>query len=95
MKSKKVIPLKLTSLKAAKLFVSLAKANPDMVFIDAGRTYTAVKKDILAWQPLLVDGGLLSGHDYKASKPGVVKAVDELVPQKHVRLSIWYTPPAK
>ncbi len=95
LKSKKVIPLKLTSLKAAKSFVATAGANPDMVFIDAGRSYTAVKKDILAWQPLLVKGGLLSGHDYKAAKPGVVKAVDELVPQRYVRLSIWYTPPTK
>lgn len=91
LKSKKVIPLKLTSLVAAKSFVSRAGANPDMVFIDAGRSYTYVKQDILAWQPLLVDGGLLSGHDYKASKPGVVQAVDELIPQKDVCLSIWHT----
>ena len=83
-----VTALQMQSLAAATTF----KTPVDMVFIDGNHDYEAVKADILAWRPLLVEGGLLCGHDYGwPDVPGVKQAVDELVPTvkigKHL---IWY-----
>jgi predicted O-methyltransferase YrrM len=49
----------------------------DFVFIDADHSYEAVQMDISAWLPLIRTGGLLAGHDYKDTYPGVQRAVDE------------------
>lgn len=53
-------------------------ASIDFVFIDADHAYESVKKDILAWFPKVRRGGILAGHDYVPSQPGVRRAVDEL-----------------
>lgn len=64
----------------------------DMAFIDGDHSYEAVCADILAVRPLLAEGALLCGHDMDAGRPGVVRAVKELVP--NVKMagagSIWY-----
>jgi Rps23 Pro-64 3,4-dihydroxylase Tpa1-like proline 4-hydroxylase len=64
----------------------------DMVFIDADHTYSSVRSDILNYRCLLRDGGLLAGHDYSSAWPGVVQAVDELIPHRSVIRtgSIWH-----
>lgn len=49
----------------------------DMVFIDADHSYEACARDIAAYRQCLRSGGLLCGHDYKESYPGVMRAVDE------------------
>ena len=68
--------LRLNSLEAAKLFPD---NYFDLVFIDADHRYDAVSADIKAWFPLVRIGGILSGHDYKSTHPGVIKAVDEIL----------------
>lgn len=50
----------------------------DFVFIDADHAHESVKKDIKAWLPKIVKGGVLCGHDDNLK--GVVNALDELVP---------------
>jgi len=53
----------------------------DFVFIDADHRYPAVKADIQAWTPKLKPGGTLCGHDLNHPRcPGVLKALQELVP---------------
>jgi hypothetical protein len=74
-----VSAVRMTSTDAAAFFAD-QRLKFDMVFIDALHTYDALKADILAWRPLLTDGGLLCGHDYHPDFPGVKQAVEELVP---------------
>lgn len=57
----------------------------DLVFLDGDHTYEAVKADINAWLPKIKPGGLLAGDDYQPSWPGVIKAVDELLPRRSVK----------
>lgn len=89
--SGKCVPLGLPSDKGAlRLKEILGSRKVDMVFIDGDHEYSMVKRDIELWKPMLVDGGLLCGHDY--IWPTVNKAVAELVP-KHRYLHdtmIWY-----
>lgn len=62
-----VVPLPLDSLNA---FHTLRhfKITPDIVHIDAGHDYRAVKSDIEIWWPQIRPGGILIGDDYT---PGV------------------------
>ena len=63
----------------------------DLVFIDADHSYEGCKADIIAWRPKLKPGGWLMGHDYcPQSFPGVVQAVDELVPGAKIDVDfVW------
>lgn len=49
----------------------------DFIFIDANHTYEFVKKDIAAYLPKMKKGGIMAGHDYNMSHPGVIQAVNE------------------
>lgn len=51
----------------------------DVVFIDGSHDYESVKQDIGLARGVLRPGGHLLMHDYDASNPGVVQAVDELI----------------
>jgi len=42
--------------------------NLHYVFIDAGHDYHNVINDIHLWEEKIVDGGIISGHDYKGKK---------------------------
>lgn len=60
----------------------------DMVFIDAGHDYQDVVKDITAWRPKARK--VICGHDYRPGFPGVMRAVDEVFPDRRLVGSIWY-----
>jgi len=81
-----VHPMQLSSVQAAATF---ADGSQDVVFIDGDHTYDFVKADILAWMPKVKSGGWLCGHDYRPEDPGVIKAVDELLPNRTVKGSCW------
>ena len=62
----------------------------DCLFIDAGHSYEAVKKDIEAWLPKIKPNGIIAGHDYN-SWAGVKKAVDEKFGTPHkVENDCWF-----
>ena len=87
----KVIPLRMKSQKAFTLFPAPCF---DMVFIDGDHKYDSVWLDIYNWRRLLKPDGLLCGHNYEDCwKDDVVRAVDELVPNKNIvpGTSIWWT----
>jgi predicted O-methyltransferase YrrM len=81
-------PLRMSSIDASKLFEN---NTIDIAFIDADHTYESVKKDIESWKSKIKQGGILAGHDYHDSWPGVKKAVNEsFVDQKiYTLLDCW------
>lgn len=51
----------------------------DFIYIDADHTYESVKRDIELFIPKLKNGGIIGGHDYSNSWPGVKQAVTETI----------------
>lgn len=87
---KRVFAMRMDSLAAARALAGLKTF--DAIFIDAGHEYEEVMADILAWGPLLKDGGVMAGHDYDPGWPGVIRAVQELAPNHRVVAgAIWTT----
>ena len=83
-----VVPLKTTSIEAAKYFDD---GILDFVFIDAEHTFEAVVSDIRAWLPKVKHGGCIAGHDY--SWDGVKRAVEQELAGKYKQLgSCWIVP---
>jgi len=74
-------PRRMTSLEAAATYED---NSLDFVMLDASHEYEDVKADILAWLPKVKSGGILSGDDYHHTWPGVVQAVQELVPDAQI-----------
>ncbi len=76
-----VIPLPLDSLNANETLKFL-QIQPDIVHIDAGHDYRAVKSDIEIWWPLIKPNGFMIGDDYQREVwPGVCQAFDEFAAQ--------------
>jgi predicted O-methyltransferase YrrM len=89
-RARNVIAIRMPSVEAAE---AVGRVGLDFVFIDAAHDYDSVKADILAWRPLLREGGILAGHDYYGDYPGVAQAVNELVPDFRIApdTNIWTT----
>jgi hypothetical protein len=51
----------------------------DIVFLDAGHDYQAIKTDLMAWAPHVANSGVLCGHDFSLVFPDVMRAVTEFV----------------
>ena len=63
---------------------------PDMVFIDGDHSYMGCRRDILAWWPKVVVGGILCGHD--AGYGPVSRAVSDSFQKWEVAegTNIWF-----
>jgi len=53
--------------------------TPDIIFIDGDHSYEGVRRDIQMWLPHCSDT-LFCCHDYTKAHKGVMKAIDELLP---------------
>lgn len=86
----RVVIFKMYTREAVKV---LSQIQFDLVFIDADHSYEAVKFDIAHFGPLVRPGGILCGHDYEPEhRPGLVRAVDELIPNaRYGGTTIWWT----
>lgn len=82
---KNVIPLRMTSEQASKVF---ANQSVHAVFIDADHSYESVKKDIELWYPKVTPGGIISGHDcaYPPEQNSVSRAVHEMFSSNQVKM---------
>ncbi len=60
---------------------------PSLVFLDAIHDYSETAKDI-AWARS-IGAKIISGHDYSADFPGVMKAVDEAGGPRQLEGTIW------
>lgn len=64
----------------------------DFVWLDGDHGLEDVRAEILAYRALLAPGGLLAGHDFDPSFPGVRQAVQELCPGFQLGPgSTWYS----
>lgn len=73
--------MKMTSMEASKL---LQDGSLDFVYIDALHDKAHVLEDIIAWEPKVRKGGMVSGHDW--THPGVTAAVTEYIETHPVEL---------
>ena len=65
----------------------------DVFFIDGDHEYEFVGQDIKLWLQKVKKGGVLCGHDYNKSHPGVIKAVGEAFEGKektYTKANIWW-----
>lgn len=54
--------------------------------VDADHSYGGVMRDITAWYPKLVSGGVMAFHDAYSSEYGVMSAVDDLFVIKGIKV---------
>lgn len=72
------------------LLVSAYGRQADMIFIDAAHDTENVTRDIWLAKRLLSADGLLCGHDYCDTHPGVITAVKTMIPYRtNPAGSIW------
>lgn len=68
----------------------------DYVYIDGNHKYDYVKRDIEEYYQLLKPNGIIAGHDFSASWPGVIVAVTEFAEETDVEYNLepcgsdWY-----
>lgn len=83
--------LKCPSAFAAKMMrQSMPWLNAGFVYIDADHDYANAAADIELWWDVVADGGILAGHDYDPTHPGVVRAVDEFSVRYAVKVMLTH-----
>ena len=69
-----------------------ANGTLDAVFLDADHDYASVSRDIDAWRYKVRAGGILAGHDFCKTYPGVLRAVTERFPRRQVWQGLPFGP---
>lgn len=64
----------------------------DFVYLDGDHAYDGVSADIRAWWPRISDGGILAGHDFDETHPGVQQAVREFAERENVTVFVTSEP---
>ena len=70
-------------------FASRYFVDVDFVYIDGDHSYEGVKKDIEIYYDKVKKGGIIGGHDFCGSCPGVCRAVIEFVDKNKLTLYSW------
>jgi len=91
----KPIPLKTYSDLAANIFEN---ESCKAVFIDAAHDFDSVSRDLEAWWPKIMNGGILAGHDFYgkengfSDENGVAKAVNQFIKKYNLNIeNIFHT----
>mmetsp|Transcript_83113 Transcript_83113/g.258110 ORF Transcript_83113/g.258110 Transcript_83113/m.258110 type:complete len:415 (+) Transcript_83113:256-1500(+) len=76
----------------------VAPGSLDLVFIDGDHRFESVTLDIQAWWPCVRAGGVIAGHDFSVTFPGVVEAAVKFALSVGLRLRLapeiwWVTKP--
>lgn len=61
----------------------------EFCFLDGAHDYESIKSDIHDWTPKLKPSGILAGHDYSDSWPGVKRAVKQYIPNALIERNVW------
>ncbi len=56
------------------------------LYLDGDHSYEGVKRDLEAWVPKVVKGGVIAGHDYLSGEYGVNQAVNEFANKLRVKV---------
>jgi len=59
-----------------------------LVYIDADHSYDGCMKDLQAWYPKVVKGGIIAGHDYLNNDYGVEVAVLEFCNERGIQIHL-------
>lgn len=84
----KVTPVRMTSREASERLNNVIEA--DLVYVDGSHDYESVKEDLILWGSFAKK--FICGDDYDHNWPGVMKAVDEIYPQRQVYGNLWIAP---
>jgi len=86
----RIIPIRMTSLSANRIFTQYRNKKVDMVYIDGDHAYEAVYSDIKAWSPYVRTGGVLCGNLYAKNEKEmhqIKKAVQDFCEQDRKTVS--------
>ena len=75
-------------MKSEEAYSLFADESVGVVYIDAKHDYENVAKDLALWFPKVAKGGIISGHDFSYSLPGVVQAVTEFSHRNDIEISL-------
>jgi len=83
----KIFPVRADQIEAAPMY---RDGSLDFVFLDSDHSYNATAAAIKAWLPKVKPGGVFAGHDFTPRWPGVVAAVNDLIPGAVARGTCFY-----
>ncbi len=82
----KIVPIRMDSLEAAKMYAEMSLPLPDLIYIDASHDYDSVYADIQAWYPFVQGHGIICGDDWHHFP--IVKAVHTFAKEHRLRIEV-------